>query len=456
MKYEKVRAESASKCTMEVRKSYGDDAIILGTRKIKEGGLMGTGLFSHDVYEMEFMVMEKKNPSGSLHDAVRNLNDAESSDSTAKTLKLLQENNKDGNLQKKHELLRENPLEKQALHRMLNDEDPLIETPSDLIDDSDELTDLNEEPVSKYEPSKASMTPHRAGKTAYEDLPVAFSAELPASLDLDERSARHFLQIRRNLVASHLSPDFADAFLGRLDHNLSRNQKQEYHKVIEFSRKKLADMIQAFPDIAPPPGQCRGVLLMGPTGAGKTTTLAKLAAKYYNTRDVSIYSLDHYRLAATEQLKSYADVMSLPFHAPKDAGEFTELIRRDGAEIVLIDSSGIGYRDIERMDRLYELISAIRNEIRLEKHLCLAANLSSEILEKILLAYDRIGFDKIILTKLDEAEFIGAFIEIADKFNRPFSFLCDGQEVPNNISEASSAGIASMVLDKEMSLAAGK
>ena len=446
MKYKKIRAESISKCTMEMRKNYGDDAIVLGTRMLKEGGLLGTGFMSHDVYEIEFMVMEKNQPPGSVQESLRGLKDRDIAGSTQKTLNILEENKLNrGNLPN-HDLLKENPQERQAIHRILNDLDPIEDEPIETT----KWTEVAATPVSDSQ-TDSSQTQN---KSVYKDLPVAFSAELPKSLDLDERSARHFLQIQRNLMSAHLSKEFADAFLGRIDHNLSRSQKQEYHKVLSFSQEKLANMIQSVSDIAPPPGQCRGVLLMGPTGSGKTTTLAKLAAKYYSSRDVSIYSLDHYRLAATEQLKSYADVMQLPFHAPRDTVEFAELIRRDGAELILIDSSGIGFRDVARMERLLEFIEAVKEEIRLEKHLCLAANLTRDILEKNMLAYDTIGFDKIILTKIDEAEFIGAFVELADKFNRPFSFLCDGQEVPNNIQEADSRQIANMVLKKDMSLSA--
>ncbi len=187
-------------------------------------------------------------------------------------------------------------------------------------------------------------------------------------------------------------------------------------------------------------------MLFGPTGSGKTTSLAKLAARYHimQGRDVSIYSLDHYRLAATEQLKTYAGVMDVPFYAPLSPDDFTEYLRRDGAELMLIDTSGIGYRDEERLEQLQAYVDAC--EVRLEKHLVLAANTNAGMLEKILLAYDQIGLDKIILTKLDESDFLGAFVELADKYNRPFSILMSGLEVPGGILEAESRELARMVL----------
>ena len=266
----------------------------------------------------------------------------------------------------------------------------------------------------------------------------------PAGTDSEE--SRHFLRIRERLAGAQVSSEFIDTFLLNLDHSLSRREKQEYRRIEERSLEQLAEMIRTVPDVAPPRGECRAIMLMGSTGMGKTTSLAKLAARYhiFENRDVSLYSLDHYRLAATEQLKTYANVMGLEFNAPLNPEEFRETLRRDGAELMLIDTSGISHTDAERLDELGKFVQAC--EVRLEKHLVLAANTSPALVEKILLAYDAVGFDKIILTKLDESDFIGAFVENADKFNRPFSFLMNGQDVPGDIMEPRPMDMARMCL----------
>ena len=257
------------------------------------------------------------------------------------------------------------------------------------------------------------------------------------------------LRIEEQLSAAQLSPAFTSDFLRQLEDSLSRKEKSEYPIVEQKSLKLLSEIIHVQPGRAPVSGECRAFMLIGPTGAGKTTSLAKLAARFHimEKRAVSIYSLDHYRLAATEQLKTYANVMNIDFSAPLSKEEFAESLRRDGAELILIDSSGVSHSDQERLIELKAYLEVCKEEMSLETHLVLAANINPVLLEKILRAYQNVGFDKILLTKLDESDFIGAFVEFADNFKRPFSFVTDGQEVPSDIRDADAKEIAALLLE---------
>ncbi len=455
MRYQKLRGKSTSELMMRIRAEYGQSALIMATREVREGGLLGSGLLSKKLYEIEFMVPEPARRSARARDAEAEgashagvEAELENAPVRAPSFRRLSRGGPEG--QPEPRSPRPVPSVDEILRANTSPEEILA-----LLNRAEEAHENSggrpERSVSAADPSSALAIPARSpGQSGGRlSLPVAgplLSDPVPPA----EPSIRYFHKIRSRFLGAHLSREFIDSFLAELDQKLSSVDKKEYRLVEERALRQLADHIRAVPDVAPARGECRAVMLVGPTGSGKTTSLAKLAARYhlYENREVSIYSLDHYRLAATEQLKTYAGVMGVPFHAPLNPEEFGEQIRRDGAELMLIDTSGIGYKDLARIEELKRFTEAC--EVRLEKHLVLAANMSPSLVEKILLAYDALGFDKIILTKLDETDFIGAFIEHADKFNRPFSFLMNGQEVPGDILEARPDDMARMVLKAEV------
>lgn len=478
MKYEKIRGKSVAECMMKLRSTYGSQAIILSTREVQEGGLLGSGLFSRKQYEIDFMLQE--NGSGLNGDAPPLARPRVGDRSSLSKALFAAAREREGQRQPPPAAVETsatpeskapplpvatsvpaNPIGSGSAGVSEGEIPPLsaLHSPEEAALERQALDMLLAESAADFDRSQRAAEFAAADDSnmqaprveTFTSGPVGgmeMTADEPmfAIAEGDERFSRILERIRGQLLQSQVSGEFADRFLQSVDNSLSRNEREEYRRVERRSLEQLAGMIRTVTDIAPRPGECQAVMLFGPTGSGKTTSLAKLAARYHimQGRDVSIYSLDHYRLAATEQLKTYAGVMDVPFYAPLSPEDFTEYLRRDGAELMLIDTSGIGYRDEERLEQLQAYVNAC--EVRLEKHLVLAANTNAGMLEKILLAYDQIGLDKIILTKLDETDFLGAFIELADKYNRPFSFLMNGQDVPGSILEAESRELARMVL----------
>ncbi len=476
MRYEKIRGKSVSECLMQLRSKYGSDQIVvLAYREVKEGGVLGSSLLSRRLFEIDYMIREE-GPNRSTRPAIRPSaakSSATTSPSFASTAKLKEE-------QAESELFRK--LVEKSLE---NSREPADKRSGDRPDTA------QAEKHGKEESSRSNENPMGAGKKnpVWSPVEADYSAEeliallrpdedqgemdelppfppaIPERKKKDSTSSTSSIitskvqiegdysggdsnleAIRGRLLYSQMSVDFADRFIQKLSAHLSQVEKKEIGRVEQKTLEGLASVIRTVPDIAPTRGDCRAVMLIGPTGSGKTTSLAKLAARYYimEKREVSLYSLDHYRIAATEQLKSYANVMGLPFYNPLTPEEFKESMARDGAELMMIDTSGISYQDKVRLQELKRFIDIC--PVRLEKHLVIAANTNPSLLESLLQSYDFLGFEKIILTKLDETEFIGAFIEVADKINRPFSYLMNGQGVPGDILAAAPMEMARLLL----------
>jgi len=401
MKYQKIRGPSLSKLQLEIRSLYGKEAIILNTREVQDEGWLGSKIFSRKPreYEVDFMlpeIQDRKRPVKARTDILPEI---------------------------------------QAVP------DSLVRPGFDVTDE--EIKALMERDFSVESPPPQVTQPQEPpAQTRIVRREERAVGKAPSGLEPNLRA------IESRLGQAQFGPDFIASFMNELDLSLSRLDVREVRKVEERTLERLKNHIRAVPEIAPVSGECRAVMFIGPTGSGKTTTLVKVAARYhfFKRREVSLYSLDHVRLAATEQLKTYAAIMEAPFFAPLDEDEFKLQTEKDGAELLLIDTPGVGFMDREKLERLSSFAGAC--QVRLEKHLVIAANTSPYLLERILIAYEEIGFDKIVLTKLDEGDFIGAFIELADKFSKPFSFLTNGQDVPGAILEAEPALLAGMALKR--------
>jgi flagellar biosynthesis protein FlhF len=185
------------------------------------------------------------------------------------------------------------------------------------------------------------------------------------------------------------------------------------------------------------------VALVGPTGVGKTTTVAKLAARFalkHGKRRLALVSLDNFRIGAHEQLLTFGRILGVPVHFTGDADGLRRYLEQlSDKALVLVDTAGVGQRD-ERLYTQLAPLAEIGEDARVL--LTLAANLQREALADVVARFAPLAPSAIVLTKLDEAVSLGAALSLLMQGRVPLAYATDGQRVPEDIHFARSRRLA--------------
>jgi flagellar biosynthesis protein FlhF len=219
-------------------------------------------------------------------------------------------------------------------------------------------------------------------------------------------------------------------------------------------RDALRDAVESFVSIAPPiaavAGIRRVVALVGPTGVGKTTTVAKLAANFKLAHGFrpGLVTVDTYRIAAVEQLRTYAEIINLPLAVANSPGEMRKAIDELGdVDLVLIDTAGRSPRDEVKIRELADFLAEARPD---EIHLVLSAVAGERSLRAAVERFALVHADRLILTKLDEADGLGGLLAVLGQADRPVSYITTGQAVPDDIEPAERHRLAGLILGHEV------
>lgn len=187
-------------------------------------------------------------------------------------------------------------------------------------------------------------------------------------------------------------------------------------------------------------------VLVGPTGVGKTTTIAKLAGKLslIDKKKVGLITIDTYRIGAVEQLKTYADIMNIPFKVVFSIKDMEKaIIDLDYCDVILVDTTGRSSKNMMQISELRAFIEKIKEK---SVHLVISASTKNKDIETIVKGYSILEYENIIITKLDETSIYGSILTILDKGKNPISFITTGQDVPDDIKEGNKEEIAKIVL----------
>jgi flagellar biosynthesis protein FlhF len=252
-----------------------------------------------------------------------------------------------------------------------------------------------------------------------------------------------YLQLVQHQVAEELAEQIVKT--------LQKQLRPEHLSQPQYVREKLSEQIERLMPTSGPIVRTKisgphVVALIGPTGVGKTTTIAKLAAKLklVEKNRVGLITIDTFRIAAVDQLRKYADIIGSPLRVVNSPDELREaLASMSECEFVLIDTAGRAPRDTLKLSELRAFLDAAHPD---EVHLVLSSTGSQAAVELAVEKFSDVRVDKIIFTKLDEAAHVGTVLNVVRKVNKSLSYITTGQDVPDDIEVGHGRRLAQMIL----------
>ena len=241
-------------------------------------------------------------------------------------------------------------------------------------------------------------------------------ARMPQSQNLVQENEEKKLEERLEVLSD------------RLEHSVDTILSNVYQKLIlRFGQPKSLDLSGAKPHV---------VFFIGPTGVGKTTTIAKIASKYKvdYEKKVAFITADTYRIAATEQLQVYANILDAPMSIVYSKEELNEAIEKYAEyDLVFVDTAGFSHKNEEQKEDIRNLIQGVSPEYTSEVYLVLSATTKYRDLLDIVDTYRTISEFKLIFTKLDETSTYGNLLNIKLYSDAELSYTTNGQNVPDDI-----------------------
>lgn len=253
----------------------------------------------------------------------------------------------------------------------------------------------------------------------------------------------------RTLMNNGVSSSLANSLIEEMFINMKGEELFHSEEIDERLINKIKSLIRISGPIKFYRNYPTVIPLIGPTGVGKTTTIAKIGTlyKYTHGKKVAIISADSYRIAAMEQLKSFAEVADINFLQVYENSDLLKAINQlADYDLILIDTMGLNPKDMKTMIQLKEMIRVCKAD---EIFLTLSLSTRSQDLSNIIKNFSVIPFTSMVFTKLDETTYFGDMLNISVEFDKPLSYLTNGQSIPEDIMLADRKQIATLILKGE-------
>ncbi|MFT3788921.1 MAG: hypothetical protein QM770_22570 [Tepidisphaeraceae bacterium] len=258
-----------------------------------------------------------------------------------------------------------------------------------------------------------------------------------------EELFEHYMELVKAEVSEELATDIV--------RRVQQNGRPEQLANREWVREKILEQVEKLVPVSGPierrkPVGPHIVALIGPTGVGKTTTVAKLAAnlKLREKKRVGLITIDTYRIAAIDQLRKYADLIGVVLQVvgnPEDIAPAIEAM--SDCEYILIDTAGRSPNDALKLNELNRFLEAAKPD---EVHLVLSTTCGERSAQLAIERFGSLRVDKVICTKVDEAAQLGVLLSVCRKLNKGLSYITTGQDVPDDIEVTQAKRLARLIV----------
>ncbi len=264
----------------------------------------------------------------------------------------------------------------------------------------------------------------------------------PESDKMEEEEEVHselekFTKILYNtMLDNEVSEKNANQIIDEIEKNVKPNMPFDY--ALSSIYQKMVLKFGKPASIMPPQNGVKVIFFVGPTGVGKTTTIAKIASKFIvdDKKKVALLTADTYRIAAAEQLRTYANILEVPFRVIYSPEEIAQVLENfTGYDYIIVDTSGHSYQNEEQKANTNELIHSVDGLAEKEVFLVLSATTKYRDLVRIVDSYSQVTDYKLIFTKLDETSAMGNLLNIKLYTGASLSYVTCGQNVPDDIEE---------------------
>jgi flagellar biosynthesis protein FlhF len=456
MKTKKIIADTMPQALKMVRQQLGDNAIIVNTRAINTGGIFG--FFTKQKYEVTAYTMDKEevvpeSPKKKVEPIEKQIDPIEE--------KLREEIIKPDEAEKQNSVFHKSP---QKLYQLYSQPESVKENqePQIQTEQSESVKDVNALQPPRTETVKPVLVPQKVQSEVVENellTEMKQMRKMMMTLLMGEKQGNnlpsglltHLSQLRKQGVTEEVIEYIVNSFIvnNLLKQNESVNDMGEdviKKGILNIIEEIISKRISHSTNINE---TTRMINLIGPTGVGKTTSIAKLATEQIlkQKRRVALITTDVYRIAAVEQLKMYAGILNVPIEVVHSANELDTVMRKlEHFDLIYMDTTGRNYKEVQYRESINGFIN---HSVDSENYLVLSLTTKYEDLELLLNEFIESPVKKLILTKFDETSSYGSMLNIAYKYPYQLAYITNGQSVPEDITRIDPTLLARNLLGEE-------